>query len=107
MRYGPNPVLIDVMRRSTDANSVRGAFAKAQTLMGSLRQTTGRELVEAGLPEDQIDIVVRVSITAQTLAITSEDRLNIGGRNYAIRSVGLPERRGGYIEIACGLSIGN
>lgn len=107
MRYGPNRVLIDVMRRSTDADKVRGLYAKAQTLMGSLRQTTGRELVEAGLPEDQIDLVIRVPVTAQTLAITSVDRLIVGGRNYAIRSVGLPEGRGNFIEIACVLSIGN
>lgn len=107
MRYTPLPVLTTVMRRSTDPNFVRGAFAPAGTVMASLRQTTGQQRVEAGMTEDQIDIIVRFPICAFSLAITVEDRLVINNLNYAIKTVSLPDRRGGFIEITGVLSIGN
>ncbi len=106
MRFGPNPVLVDIRRRATDADFVRGAYASVATLMGSLRQVTGQQKAEAGMVENAIDLFVRFSVTAVTRQISIEDRLIIDGLNYAVKSVALPERRGGFIEIGCILSIG-
>lgn len=108
MRYGTNPVLITILRRSVDASSVRGDYAPVgQPLMGSQIQRKGRSIAEAGLPEDAVDLVIRVPHTAVTAAITIEDRLAIRGSEYTIGSVGLPERHGGFVNIACMRSLGH
>lgn len=111
MRYGSLPVLVTIMQRVTDATNVRGSFVSLGVFMASIRQTTGRQQVEAGLPEDMIDLVVRFAHTAVSAAITIEDRLIVAlagvSTAYAIKSVGLPERRGGFVEVTCIRSIGN
>lgn len=111
MRYGSLPALVTIMRRVTDTNAVRGAFAAAGgPLMASIRQLSAAQKVTAGLPEDVIDIAVRFPVSAAALAITVEDRLavSLSGAvtNYAVKSVGLPDRRGDFIEAGCIKTIG-
>ena len=102
MRFGSNSAKLTIRRRA-DQSDVPGVplgnFANAFQTWCSWRQQTGSQIVVAGQAEDATSIVVRVNDGAQNRTITSQDRIMLNGVDYAILTVGLPERIGAYIEI--------
>lgn len=83
------------------AGNARGGFEADPflTVWADFRQTPGREVVSAGLAEDQIGGTLRIRNSAAARQITAADRCNMSGTSFAIVSVGLPETSEGYIEM--------
>ncbi len=105
MRFGPNTAKIAIERRAVVAGNP-GGRARANTYVrqfetwATWRQMQGREIVAAGLVQDEIPLMVRINDTPRNRTITSADRVNLKGVDYAISSVGLPDRVGGYIDLS-------
>lgn len=110
MPAGQRDRRVAILRRTTQpANPggvARGAFASAFTLWGRLIQAQGHRLVEAGLAEDATPITVRFRDCEIARSITVADRAQIDGREFAIVSAGLRDRRNGVIDILIQSQIG-
>jgi len=82
MRFGPNSGIITILRRAALANNAggvaRGDFAIAFTTFADWRYQSARELVEAGVAQDETNLVMRVNDTMRNRGITAADRLAIG-----------------------------
>ena len=69
----------------------------------NLRHQTGTKLVEGGLIEDAIPAVLKIRDCAAARAVTNVDRVSLEASSTAgefeIVSVGLPERRGAFLEL--------
>lgn len=105
MRFGPNSCQIGILRRAVVTGNPGGraradSYAAEFTTWASWRQMQGREIAAAGLVQDEIPLSVRVNDTPRNRTITSADRVNLRGVEYAITSVGLPDRAGGYIDLS-------
>jgi head-tail adaptor len=83
------------------AGNSRGKFEATPylTVWADFRQTPGREVVSAGIPEDQIGGTLRIRDSAAARQVTAADRVAMSDASFAIVSVGLPEGREGYIEM--------
>lgn len=83
------------------AGNARGRFEAMPylTVWSDYRATPGREVVSAGIPEDQIGGTLRIRDSAAARQVTAADRVAIAGVSFAIASVGLPEGRDGFIEM--------
>jgi head-tail adaptor len=94
---------VTFMRRPAQAGNTRGnAYEPVLTVWAAFRQATGREVVEGGRLTDEVPGFLTIRISAAARLVTAADRVQIpaGGQEYAITSVGGPERRAGTIEIA-------
>ena len=103
MRFTGNSVRVMVRRRpvinSNPAGNGRGEFIDNFETWAGWRAAGARDLVEAGVVQDAIDIVIRIHDTDRNRTITIADRIVLKNQEYAIASVGQPDRTGGFIEI--------
>lgn len=83
------------------AGNARGGFEQTPflTVWADFRQTPGRQVVSAGLAEDQIGGTLRIRDSAKAREITAADRCTMQGVSFALVSVGLAETSEGYIEM--------
>lgn len=88
-------------RRPAGANGQdRGdTFAPYLTVWARYLRIKGSEKVEAGRDVDveQATLVIRDSTAVRE--ITAADRVTVQGRDFAVASVGLPDRRTGLISL--------
>lgn len=95
-------------RRATIANTAgnrRGDYATTPfyEAPAQLRQLTGTKIVEGGLIEDALPAVLRIRDCIAARLVTNADRVSLeaaaAAGEFEIVSVGLAERRGGFIEL--------
>jgi SPP1 family predicted phage head-tail adaptor len=106
MNFSSQSFQITILRRPVDPTDVRGAFSPAFSRWASIRQTSGQEIVQAGLDQSAINMVIRLRDDSDTRTITAVDRASVRGDEFAIVNVSQPDRRGGYIEILLRREIG-
>lgn len=70
------------------------------------QRQNGREALEAGRPVDVEQGILSVRESTETRQITSADRVEIEGRDHAITSVSLPNRRTRRIDLVVSTSLG-
>lgn len=103
MRFGPNSAKATILRRPVVAGAARGVargdYAAVFTTWMSWRYQSGREIVEAGLAQDAIDLVLRLQASLRNRTITAADRLTLDGADYDIVTVAPRDRVGGFIEL--------
>ena len=110
MRFGPNSAKVTVLRRPVVPGNPHGvsraSFEPAFETWASWRSLSGREIVEAGMAEDAIDLAVRVHDTPRNRTITGADRIKLRGQEFNIVTVALPDRIGGFIEFSARRNMG-
>lgn len=102
MRFGPNSCQITIRRRpqQTGVPGVPlGDFVDAFQTWCSWRQMTGAKIDVAMQAEDAVPIVARVNDAPRNRTITTQDRVVLRGGEFAIMSVGLPDRQAGAIDL--------
>lgn len=103
MPAGQRDKRVTIRRRATQATNPggvpRGGYADAFTLWGRMIQSQGHRLVEGAIAEDATPLAIRFRDCEQARSITVADRAVILGRECAIISAGMPDRRGGFVDI--------
>lgn len=103
MPAGQRDKRVTIRRRAVEAGNpggvARGEFSDAFTLWGRMIQAQGHRIVEGAIAEDATPVTIRFRDCAQARSITVADRAVILGRECAIISAGLPDRRGGFVDI--------
>lgn len=111
MKFGPNAGPVTVLRRAVqdDTGGVsRGEYAIAFVTQADWRPRGGREAVDAGLPQDELQMTFRVHDGARNRTITAADMLVIGRIStvagamraaYSVENVMPPDRLEGSITI--------
>jgi head-tail adaptor len=86
----------------------RGDFAVAFTLWAEdvTARRAAKPVIEGGYPSDGLVLVIRVRAGAAARTITAADRVRVGGEEFSITAVGLPDRRNGSIEIESARTLG-
>lgn len=102
MPAGQRDKRVTIRRRAAEDNAggvPRGEYADAFTLWGRMIQAQGHRLVEGALAEDATPITIRFRDCEQARSITVADRVVILGKDCSIISAGMPDRRGGFVDI--------
>lgn len=90
MRAGALRDRAEFQRQATGAidqyGNVAGAWQELVTVWADLRETKGKESVEAGRLESTVTATLRVRSSSDTRAITPADRVVVRGGTWAIRS---------------------
>lgn len=76
----------------------RGEFQDLVEVWGDYRRTSGREVIEAGRQLNIEEGTLRVRWPGPGDSVTIDDRVVIDGRERAIKGIGTPDRRSGFIE---------
>lgn len=86
-----------------DYGNVRGAFENLPngTVWADVRETPGKERVEAGAVEAMRTATIRVRHSSFTAGITPADRVVARGEIWNIRSATLIGRRPEIVEFLC------
>ena len=81
-------------------------FEPYLTVWACYVRSKGAEKIEAGRDVDveAATLVIRDSIAAR--AVTAADRVTVQGRDFAVASVGLPNRRTGLISLDISSDLG-
>tara|TARA_R110002049_G_scaffold18947_1_gene71796 strand:- start:1308 stop:1640 length:333 start_codon:yes stop_codon:yes gene_type:complete len=77
-------------RQSEDTDeygNVKGAFEMLFTVWGNVRETTGKERVEAGSIENNRTATIRVRKSTQTAGLTEADQAVARGETWNIRGI--------------------
>jgi head-tail adaptor len=103
MRFGPNSAKVAILRRpaieGAPGGVARGAYEVVFETWASWRYLAGREMVEAGIAQDAIDLAMRVQASGRNRSITAADRLTFESQDYDIVTVAPRDRLGGFIEL--------
>jgi hypothetical protein len=113
MRFNQNARVMTILQRTVldppVNGSSRGDYAIAFQTNGDWRYMSGREMVEAGLAQDESTLTIRVLDSARNRTITAADRIAIGRYDslealssvmtYDIKTVAPPDRATGSITI--------
>jgi len=70
-------------------------------LWADMRETPGKERVEAGRLEAARTATIRVRFDPATADLTEADRIVARGETWNIRSIGQLDRQGAMLEILC------
>ena len=84
-----------------DYGNVLGAFADHLTVWGDMRETTGKERVEAGAVQSSRTATIRVRWSVGANGITPADRIVARGEVWNIRSKSLVGRVPHMLEFLC------
>ncbi|MGA8172318.1 MAG: head-tail adaptor protein [Methylocystis sp.] len=120
MRFNQNARLMTILQRTVldppVNGSARGPYQIAFQTNGDWRYMSGREMVEAGLAQDEATITVRVNDGARNRTISAADRLAIGNyasfeemagvMTYDVKTVAPPDRATGSITITATRRVG-
>jgi head-tail adaptor len=109
MQFLANNRRVTICRRAviedSDSGETRGDFADVYRCHASIRPQLGSKVVESGLVQNGISMVLQVRDCADARLITIADRLRFSGEpedqpaKWSIEAVGQPVRSGGYIEL--------
>ena len=96
MALSGSGVKITVLRQGVVAGNPggnsRSEYQDAFWAYADMQQESGRSVVQAGLQNDEVGIVLRVNDSAANRTITIADRIRLMDREFAIQTVGLPDR---------------
>lgn len=81
--------------------NVTGAWADHLTVWADIRETLGKEKVEAGRVEASRTATIRVRRSSATAGITEADRIQARGAAWNIRSIAQVDRAGAMLEMLC------
>ena len=104
MRSGQLRERIIIERQSEapdEYGNVTGEWADQMTVWADIRETTGKEKVEAGRVEASRMATIRVRRSSQTAAITEADRVQARGVAWNIRSIAQITAKGAMLEMLC------
>lgn len=101
MRSGQLRERITIQRQTETVDeygNVTGAWVDHLTVWADIRETPGKEKVEAGRVEASRTATIRVRRSSQTAAITEADRVQARGVAWNIRSIAQVDRAGAMLE---------
>ncbi|RVU17497.1 head-tail adaptor protein [Methylobacterium oryzihabitans] len=96
---------VTVRQRPGEGRS-RGAYADAFTVWACYRPESAREAVQGGRAQTVESGTLVVRDSARMRTVSSADRVVLGGRDFAIEGVGLPDRRTGLVTLKIATTLG-
>ena len=96
-----------MFRRRAKGTTVRdrGDFADLVEVWGDYLRLSGREALEAGREVNIEEGTLRVRWPGPADDVTIADRVVLDGRERAVKGVGTPDRRAGFIEFTVSTDI--
>jgi SPP1 family predicted phage head-tail adaptor len=89
-------------RQATEADeygNVTGAFEPLFTVWGNVRETTGKERVEAGSVENVRTATIRIRGSAQARGLTEADQAVARGETWNIRGIAEADDKGAMLDL--------
>lgn len=95
-------ITIERQTETTDeyGNTV-GAWSALFSVWADMRETPGKERVEAGRVEASRTATIRIRRSVQSAGITEADRLIARGATWNIRSISQVTAKGAMLELLC------
>ncbi|KZY05266.1 MULTISPECIES: phage head closure protein [unclassified Sulfitobacter] len=82
-----------------DYGNVVGEFAPLFTVWGNVRETTGKERVEAGAVENVRTATIRIRTSPQANGLTEADQAVARGETWNIRGIAHADDKGAMLDI--------
>jgi len=99
-RYRERAVFQRLNAEAVDAyGQPHSAWESLTTVWADLRETTGKERVEAGAVNSAVTGTLRLRYSMDAASITAADRVTIRGSTWNIRSVGEVGRKHKQVEM--------
>jgi len=81
--------------------NTKAGWSPLMSLWADIRETTGKERVEAGRVEASRTSTIRIRRSSATAGITEADRIQARGVAWNIRSIAQVDRAGAMLEMLC------
>jgi len=81
--------------------NVETGWAELMVIWADVRETPGKERVEAGRLQSGATATIRVRLDPDTAAITAKDRIVARGKTWNIRGLAQVDRHGAVLDILC------
>jgi SPP1 family predicted phage head-tail adaptor len=99
-KYRERAVFTRLNNEAVDAyGQPHNAWDALTTVWSDLRETPGRERVEAGAVNSAVTGTLRIRYSTTAAGITAADRVAVRGNTWNIRSVSQPDRKSKQIEM--------
>lgn len=108
MRAGNLRDRITIERQATvedEFGNTRADWSPLMSLWADMRETTGKERVEAGRVEASRTATIRVRKSGQSSIITEGDRIIARGEAWNIRSIAQADRMGKMLDMLCEVGV--